>query len=88
MHQQPVQEWPSDDSDFETENLPGYKKRKGDSDSDEDSGDSDYEDSPPAGKRRKTPKKKEKSKARRGSDGRISTTKNSAKASVPVPISV
>ena len=50
----PVQEWPSDDSDFETENLPGYKKPGAESSESEDnSDDSDYEDSPPANKKRK-----------------------------------
>ena len=42
----PVQEWPSDDSDFELENLPGYKKgaTSWQPSSSDDSDDSDYED--------------------------------------------
>ena len=57
----PVQEWPDDDSDFETENLPGYKKPstgKESSSEDDDSGDSAYEDSPPQKKRKVAATKK------------------------------
>lgn len=62
----PAQEWPSDDSDFDEENLPGYRprgksKRKSDGDGDDDDdADSDYSDSEdaPVKKKKKTSKRR------------------------------
>ena len=61
----PVQEWPSDDSDFELENLPGYKKgaTSWQPSSSDDSDDSDYKDeSSPLGKKRRVTKSAKKAK--------------------------
>ena len=80
----PVQEWPSDDSDFETENLPGYKKPGAESSESEDnSDDSDYEDSPPANKKRKVvTKMKASAKKQKPGKSRKPTTAGKAKTAV------
>ena len=59
----PAQDWPSDDSDFDEENLPGYRppgKSKRKNDEYDDEADSNYSDSEDVSvkKRQKTSKKK------------------------------
>ena len=87
----PAQEWPSDDSDFDEENLPGYrppgKSKRKKYEEDDDDADSDYsisEDEPVKKKKNNSKKRMEKTKDKKDRKKKSTITRNPAAKITPL----